>query len=346
MTVIIYNQNRKKFLFEYSDCSGDPLAIMRQNILSGTFSEGVTARGYQKVKIEGENHHYYLLEDVANNKRGKYQTKIAHEIMKKLGAYKVFRDEIESRIRDVSIHNTRNIHDYILERLKDSIDYQKMMFQDDKVEHIKDIIARDPHGLARDLLSTLKSLEQIVFEYDIIDFINASEPFDDRHFTTQRLHTVMLLCFYIYERDFIIKNIRVTIAETQKSISINFNTFRSAFALLLENCAKYCRPGTEVLIDYSQNSEWFKIDVEMESIYNTESEIHDIFLPGRRGSQAFQMNGNKGEGLGLYIARQLFWLNRIGVDFRLIERKQNNTLNGIEYSRNLFVIDVPAGRVL
>ena len=144
-------------------------------------------------------------------------------------------------------------------------------------------------------------------------------------------------------KKFITKNINVKISENYSSIKCNFFTLRSAFALIMENCTKYCVDESEIEIDINLISNCLKIDISMKSIYTTDEEITKMFLPKERSKEAKKKY--QGSGLGLYIAKHLLNLNNINLYFKRI----NNIItikNGIKYSNNMFIIDIPLEAVI
>jgi signal transduction histidine kinase len=319
---------------------------LTQEIEEQKFRDGTDNKyGYRKTIRENEKVYYYQLEDVKTNKPGKYQIKIIHDAFKKYFYFMSDVMSIEEAIKDIAIHNTRNIHTSIIERLKITLEHEKLIHAEDKIKYIRDIVEKKPMDVTKDLLSILKSSEQITFDYDIIDFISIKRPLEEADFTDQKLHTSLVLAFYIFERDFEKNRIHVNIDRTHLEIRINFYTFRSALALLFENCVKYCKPGTDIDIDYNYTTEYLKIDIAMHSVLNEEKEIENIFLPGFRGEQANKIKNQSGKGYGLYAAQQLLLLNGISLDFKTIDRNSTTILNGITYCNNLFIIDIPINKV-
>jgi signal transduction histidine kinase len=315
-------------------------------ISSGRFQNGVDDKaGYRRLVVDGTSEYYYQLEDVNTAKPGKYQTKVIHAaFLKYMGMHEDVQG-IDEKIQEIALHNTRNIHNSAIERLKTTLDYRALMNAENKVDHILEVVGRNPLDISRDLLSALKSLEQVTFDYDVIDFIALKRPLEEKDLTDQRLHTLLVLAYYIYDRDFEKRSIKVQIEKTQAVVRVSFLTVRSALALLFENCVKYCRPGTSIDIDYNITPSHLKVDIDMESVYNDVDDVQRAFLPGERGKLTSVLDSS-GQGYGLYAARQMLSLNEISVDFRVMPDTRVTTHRGVRFCRNLFVIDIPLHRVV
>lgn len=347
MTFVVIDKKNDIVRHQYSDVSEENIDLVKNEIKKEKFLDGITKNGYRKFIVTDNNNFYYQLENIKNSKDGKHQIKVIHNAVQKLLHYFVYNEDIDNKVKEISIHNTRNIHNYILERLKSTFNHNILIQNSHKKDYIKEVIVENPDHVAKDILNTLKSLEQIAFEYDIIDFINYTKELTEKDFTEHKIHTLLVLAFYIYEHDFNSKNIKVNIDNNYDSISVHFSTFRSALSLIFENCLKYSKPNSEIIVDYSYNGgSIYKIDIEMESVYNSDIEIDQLFLPNFRGFNAKKIEPSKGEGLGLYVAKRLFSINGIDIQFKLMERKERNIIDGVEYSKNIFIIDIPKSKII
>ncbi|SIR08223.1 hypothetical protein SAMN05920897_1362 [Alkalispirochaeta americana] len=346
MICIIKDKETLKSIYEHNDLSDDELFRIRKYVTDNTFPDGVDKFGYNKIISDDQNIYYYHLKGIKTSKDGKFQLRSIHKGINKLLSFIVERKEIEDHVKEIALHNTRNIHNSVLERLKNTFAHSELVHSSNKVDFVRDIINSDSNlsNIPKDILATLKALEQVSFDYDIIDFITMGNRFDDKDYTETKVHTLLVLVFYLYEYDFNKKNIRINIEPNHDSINVNFYTFRSAMSLIFENCLKYTKSNSEIVLSHYRIDDSYIIKIKMTSIRNDDEEIEKIFLPEYRGKNAQKLLPSKGKGLGLYVAKVLLDLNGINLDFV----KCNNEVieeHGVIYCDNEYRIIIPADRI-
>ncbi len=346
MNVVVVDNTISKVIFHFSE-EGDKDALEKLStfVTSDQFIEGKHEKlGYIAAKVRGNKTFYVNYRDVRNRKAANYRAKIFVRAISDFFSYRKHEDDIYESIFDFAFHNSRNIHHAILGSLRKFVRWDEYLHSSDKVAFASEVLASNPYASSRQLVTVLKSLEQVDFEYDVIDFLRPDVELEDKDFTNTRLHTLLMLAFYVFEKDFNDRGIRVKIDPCNHIIRGNFFTLRSAFMLLFENCVKYCMQGSEIKIDFADLANLLKVDIEMMSIVNSDSELSKVFMPHFRSKNANKCSA-MGTGLGLYIAHKLFDLNGITVDLRCLD-KRNTTTDNIDYCHNIFIVDIPRDRVV
>lgn len=287
---------------------------------------------------------YFFFEDITNTKEGRYRSKILAKGISQLFVISDSNQKNLDTIEDTVFHNTKNIIHYLANGIKKLINYDQLLLADNKVEFINTLIKQNSMSFAREVLACNKSLEQISFEYNILDYIKPNTEILESDRTKVKIHSLLVQAFYIYEQSFTDKNIKVSIGKDYSEIRTNFFTMRSAFALIMENCAKYCMSNSDIEIDIDRDRYGnIKIDLSMMSIYNTDYEISEIFLQSKRSEEA--MKKESGNGLGLFITKRLLNINGIEIQFKRLSNSIR-IQEEIKYCNNLFIIDIPNSFVI
>ncbi len=287
---------------------------------------------------------YFFFEDIANTKEGRYRSKILSKGISQLFVISNDTEKNLNNIENTVFHNTKNIIHYLANGIKKLIKYDQLLLAENKVDFINTLISENSLSFAREILACNKSLEQVSFEYNILDYLKPNTEILESDRTRIKIHSLLVQAFYIYESIFSEKNINVNISKNFTVIKTNFFTMRSAFALIMENCAKYCMENSDIEIEIiNERSGSIKIDISMMSIFNNDLEISEIFMQNVRSEEAIKKGS--GNGLGLFITKRLLNINGIEIQFKRI----NDIIriqNGIKYCNNLFIIDIPVHFVM
>lgn len=346
MNVLVVANASQKVIFQYCE-EGETLLQQKlyDIVIGGKYKEGVVpSLGFVTAKVRGDKTYYLSYPDVGNRKQANYRAKIFVSAIEDVQSYRNAENDIYDKIVDFAFHNSKNIHHALLGNLQKFVKWEQFIHCEDKIAHIGHILSSDRYASAREILNALKSLEQVDFEYDIIDFLKPGIRFAEADFTEIQLHTLLMLAYYVFERELSEKFVRVKIEPCAHKIRGNFFTLRSAFMLLFENCVKYCQRNSEILLDFNDLPGVLKVDMVMMSVLNDENDLQQAFSPYHRGKNAIKLTP-KGEGLGLYIASRLFELNSLKIDLRRLDAKSVQQ-EGIEYCRNVFIIDIPRKQVI
>lgn len=340
MIVIVYDQNNH-IIYTFNDCVSPNLDIniAIKNIKENKLSNGDRVNDHLYItKKESQWVYHLFFNDIRNTKEGRYRAKIIIKGIDSFSKIGEKNNDISKSITDTISHNTKNIIHYLTNNVKKIINYEELCIKENKIEYIYDLIKNDLMKYSREILNISKSLEQVSFEYNIVDYLQPGVEILESDKTRVKIHSLIVQAFYIYEQDFISKNIKVNIQQDYSEIRGNFFTLRSAFALIMENCLKYCMKNCDIDVEINYLNDLIKIDIRMTSVYNTDDEIEKMFLAYERGKEAKSMGS--GNGLGLYVVKQLLHLNDIEIWFKRINDDIINE-KGKKYSYNVFIINIP-----
>lgn len=339
MIILGVNKNNS-LIYRYSEDKSEVNKLL-EVIKNKKIESGSVYKKYVVIiKESGLEKYYFFFDEYKNVKDARHATKVLFKAVLQSYAISSSNTETYNESEHIILHNAKNILQNITNGLREKLKYNELVYQEDKVNYIKDLVEKNTYDYSRELLRCEKALEQVSFEYNCLDLITSGELLDSTNRTVERIHSCLVQSFYIYEHEFKDKNIRVEINQNFNEIYCNFFSVRSAFALLFENCVKYCQENTDVIVSINQQRDnSIKIDFDMTSIYNTDEELNTIFLEHQRGEEAKKKDS--GKGLGLFLVRRLMDINGFSIIMKKIPNS-DNTYNKIHYCRNLFIVDIPA----
>lgn len=239
----------------------------------------------------------------------------------------------------VSFHNSKtivsNMKNKIFSLLDSSI--ESFLLKNNKIDYIQQCIKENSRNTARQILSCLKSAEQVLHEFALVDFLHPQSIISDKMKGSHKAHTIYVLSFYMYETDFQNKYLKVKSGFSDSKIYIHFETAKTAIAQILDNTLKYARKNSIVNVTFEKKTiegiSYIAIVFNMESIAIRKSEISLFCQIGQRGifAQKAEIDGN---GLGLYITQKMLNLNDgfLEIDTNDTPKKHN----GRSYTNNTF----------
>ena len=208
---------------------------------------------------------------------------------------------------DLALHNTKNLHAEINNKLLSLFNEEELSRHTDKISFIEKEICVNPKKFAREILSILKSTSQIMHEYNIIDFVDPSTRLQRADFGYHKVHTLCVMCFYLYELEFKEKKIQVKINQSFDNVYVNWGTAKTAISQIFDNALKYCKEETELIVDFVKHDlQNLDITFEMTSLYFSKEESKRLTQPKYRGELAEQYEG---KGAGMAIVQRMMELN-------------------------------------
>lgn len=154
------------------------------------------------------------------------------------------------------------------------------------------------------------------------------------------LYDLLENIFMPFEKNFAEKNITVLneTAEHDYKIYADYDTMNWVFYHIINNCIKYCRPGTELRIDYDPKTK--RIQLSMQSLRLEEAQASRIFNLGERGTYAESFDF-PGEGYGMYFVK--ICLERVGASIKFVPNNSiYRTLDDVPYGENEIHIYLPS----
>lgn len=339
LAIIQDSFNHIIFEFNENKIKGESLLLQFKNFIASNPDTGKISKFGFYIKNTQESFIVHMLfPKVSNKKEAQFRAKIFIDAIVSYNNYFKIQEDIYNTVFYSSYHNTKNIAHSVKGRIESLVNYSNILFGSDKVAYINNIVKSNTLDTAREILALYKSVEQMQFEYDIIDYLKPGTKLNEKDFSYVKIHPILVQAYYIYETEFRDKRIFVKISECYKYAYCNFFSIRSAFVLFFENCLKYSLTDTTIDVEFIEVSSYFRINVSMTSVYNDDEDIKIMFLPGKRGFYAEKMAS--GSGFGLYIVKHLLALNNIIIYFRRISQSKFQK-NNVKYSNNLFSIDIP-----
>ena len=337
--IILGINNNNDLIYVYTE-DKSKIDYLLSEIKNNKIENCVFFKDYMVIIRERDSGKYFFFYDeYRNSKDAKHATKVLLPAVLKSNSILSNNLTSYNESEHIILHNAKNIIHDITSSLRKELNYDELVYQEDKVDYINNLVQKNTLHYARELLRCEKALEQVAFEYNCLDLITSGELLDSTDRTWEKAHSCLVQAFYIYENEFRERNIKVNIEKNYDEIFCNFFSVRSSFALLFENCKKYCKENTDVSVTIEkQNDGSMKIDFDMISVFNTDQELKTIFLEHKRGEEAAKKES--GKGLGMFLVQKLMEINGFSIYMKKVPDKEI-LYNNIKYCRNLIVIDIP-----
>lgn len=338
--IIIGVNNYNSLIYVFSE-DKVKVNLLLAAIKNNKIEDGTLYKNYMVIiKEQNTGKYYFFFDEYRNKKDARHASKVLLHAVLQSFSISTANTESYNNSEHIILHNAKNIIQNITNSLRDKLKYDELVYQDDKINFIRNLIEKNTYDYSRELLCCEKALEQVSFEYNCLDFITSGELLDSSDRTVVKIHSCLVQSFYIYEHEFKEKNIKVEINKNYDSFFCNFFSIRSAFALLFENCVKYCQENTDVTVSIDKQRDGsIKIDFDMISVFNTDLELDTIFLEHRRGEEAKKKTS--GKGLGLFLVRRLLDINGFSVTMKRMSNTDTYN-NEIHFCRNIFIINIPS----
>jgi len=234
----------------------------------------------------------------------------------------------------IALHNIKRLVEGIGLKLEKTAKLGVDSEKGNKLNEIAERISIDPRESARNILSAMKSAYQVEYEFDAIDKAkNLAQP-NSSTYTKQKIHTLLIMGFYLFEEELRNKSISVDIMEYHGKFNADFGSARSAVSQIFSNAVKFCKENSRIDIRFIEHENYVSIVFKMISRYFSNEEISQFILFQIRGKNSV---GTSGDGIGLYSASLMMKYNS---GLLQIESNENTRFhqNGQEYSENKFIL--------
>lgn len=344
MKFTCYDINSQHLIYEYSDDNDKSICdYCLHKFPTGECSLKCNNGRYNYIKLENRFNTIFIFcfdGRIKTHKAAKNYAKITINSYISTKPFLLTKHQNNEKTTNLIIHNTRNLNAQINAKLLSIFNENQLIKERDKIKYIEKVISEQPTIVAREILSIIKSITQINSEYTIIDYLEGKNHLLKSDFSNHKLHTIIVLSFYLYEQDFINKQIKVSIGSTQEFVYINFNTIKTAFAQIFDNAIKYSLSNSEILITYNIiDSDYIDIIITMNSLFISDNDMIKLYTPGERGEYVDKCD-SKGSGLGMGIIKKMIELNNGLFSFRRVVDRPYY-INDIPYSTNEFIVKLP-----
>lgn len=313
--------------------------IDRQIPTTGNKNATINGRNSRIIKISNKEH---VLIGISNDKdHVKSKSSSEREAMLMMAsANNVFenlaraQDRAESQARRL-VHNLKGLNAKTMQEIFYVVRQDELQASFAKAtKYIKEQILNRPDEAAEALLLILKHQSAQKSEFSAFEKLNGniSSIKKERH----HVHKVLMNAFYLFFADFSEKKAVARVEPTEIQASFDYESIHACIYHLVENSAKYIRPGGSLNVSTKSLKNEVEIIFDMESLPIGSSEVENIFDEGYSGVRARAQSLN-GSGIGLYIARRIAALN--GGSLTVVAG--NPRAVGIDYARNKFILVLP-----
>lgn len=246
------------------------------------------------------------------------------------------KDEYVARVRRV-LHNIRTLNAHSLQEMRALIpEYILKQHKTQSCKDVANILVGKKNETALTFFRLSKDLYQVKSEFSVYNkLINGNISLDKRCYSVR---DILMLVLYPFYEDFNRKNVIVIVEDFYKNANIDFETIQIALYHIIENAAKYVKPSTDIVVEFSEENNVYCICISMQSLFIEKQEELLIFKEGYSGKQAV-LAKLKGEGIGMYRAKTFIELNGGTITFSAGSDLINE--GKLIYSHNSILIKIP-----
>ena len=230
MNIIGFSKIDNQQVFEFTnEMNDDNLSLLYKNYstLKDTTLQ-LKKKGVLYRYDENDSIYYFLITETTNIKDAVF---ISKNFLHVIRAGKIYREKKQSEYDEISagiLHNTKNIQNQSLFKLKSLLHEDQLKVQENKIQYIVEVIEHNSLETARTLLSLLKDFSQISFEYSVQEYLKPGVTLTPMDFSYYPIHTLFVTAYYIYESEFRSRNIQVELQKSQIQVYVHFSTFKSS----------------------------------------------------------------------------------------------------------------------
>lgn len=261
-----------------------------------------------------------------------------------LSAFQELRDETVKRLQVENrrlIHNLTTLNSHILQEIYAITPQEKLIGGPTaQIQELQTALIRRPDQAARAALRILKNAVAARTEMQIVRRFQPTEstaPLNQKQHVIHRVVTNALITFFQDSQE---KNLTWTLSPSIHKVFFDYETTSAAMYRLFENAVKYCKPGTNIKIEFTSLKSAFVMTLSMKSLWIGNDEAERIFDEAYSGRIAKEQKLS-GEGLGLYFVREMLRINGASIQFKP-SNPSNLQFDGI-YGENKFEIGFAPG---
>ena len=241
-----------------------------------------------------------------------------------------------------AIHNCRNLNATITSHVLTLVNEMALAFSDNELEHVQEVVKREPLEAARVLLGVLKSSRMIASEFDVADYFERVVDPTRLQKDIHRLHSLVMLGMYSFRAALQESGVTFVVTRSDIDVYCNYDTTKTALINLLDNAVKYCLPNSYIRVDFRQVDGLAAARFEMMSLELTDADIAHATERGYSGESARRLD-LAGEGIGLAVVAAMLRLNGGGVRIGRVPGGRRVVHGGERYALNEFLVELPTG---
>lgn len=244
------------------------------------------------------------------------------------------RERAENQTRRL-VHNLKSLTAKTMQEIYLIAMQDKLMAPPkEALDYLEREVKNSPREVAKALIEILK--HQGAQKAEFSAFNKLSGGFYAIRKESHKIHKFLMSVFYLFFNDFTDKKVRVSVLPCDLVAYFDYDSVHVCVYHLVDNAAKYIKPGCDFSVSTSVREGFVDIFFEMESFIIEDSEVDKVFEEGYSGKKAVQRQ-LQGSGVGLFLARQMAKLNGGGLSLL----KGINFPHAQDYARNKFVLSLP-----
>jgi len=250
----------------------------------------------------------------------------------------IIKDEEYARV-DRLIHNLKSINAHCIQVLYNCIPQDVMMKNYQKaLDTVRNTIIKDPTSASKAMLRIAKNNMSLKAEISVYEKLLKNEAKLKPRFTN--LRDVVMIVLYMFFTDFTEKNVYVEVENYYEKAYFDFESVQVAIYHIVENAAKYVKPGSLIRVKFNSDENGYSVIFEMESIYVYPDERSNICQEGYSGIIAKEIE-KAGNGIGMSRIEKLLKLN--GITFEASFGNEYEIIDSVKYANNTFkLLNIPA----
>lgn len=234
------------------------------------------------------------------------------------------------------VHNLKSLSAKIAQEIYYIALQDKLMASPkESLNYLERQVRDSPKEAAQALLAILKYQTAQKTEFSAFNKLNGE--IGQLKKETHKIHKVLMNVFYLFFNDFTDKHVQVEVQPSEIQAYFDYDSIHVCVYHLVENAAKYIKPGGNFSVSVSKVGSRIDIVFDMESLRIKEHEVKSIFSEEYSGEMACNRN-LQGSGIGLYLAKEMAKLN----DGDLTLLNGNPIQQITDFARNKFTLSLPA----
>lgn len=249
--------------------------------------------------------------------------------------------EINNRNTSRLIHNLTTLNAHNIQEIYSLIPQEEISGRvNNHISYVREKIEDDPTEAAKVFLRIAKNNASMKTEFSVFKKLFVAQP--ELRPSFHMMHKVLMNILYLFFPDFTDKEVEVVVERSEAVAYFDYESIHVALYHLIDNAAKYTRPGSKLHISISSGTPYTTLVFRMKSTRILPDERERIFDEGFSGSLP-KLIGKAGSGIGMSLVRKILESNQGTVS----HRSQPNTGElqmGVEYQVNEFILQLPTSK--
>jgi hypothetical protein len=279
-----------------------------------------------------------LDDDIKSSKRFKKSLLNLHGLLPMAIDVRNAAQDIGKKNASRIIHNLRTLSGRISLEIY-SIVSQEALSADPSSQRsvLAQAIEKDAQESSEVLLRLLKNSQAMANEFSVFERLDRALTNDIKP-QWHKIHKIVKNSVSLFYQDLQKNSLKLNLLKCNHEVLVDYETFSAGLYYVLENATKYAAHATDMSLSFDNGSAagYLTLRLTMISLTVEEHEAERIFDEGYSGVVAKKRRLN-GDGLGMFLAKQLLILNDLSIKF-LAGNPTRNALPEISYAKNAIEI--------